>query len=442
MNGAPSEVTVNSRPFCFIVVVWGEQYCRRLADFCLSSLLAPNNLPCLDAAAGHRLLIATTRADWQRLEHAPAIERLRRYVTPTLIEIELPSAPGYGGVLQHQTRCLKQLFDAAYAYRGYGCLLLPDVIFSDGLVTSMQRSVRNGDHLLLLTAMRQTEEDVLAELSARGLMSKEREPVLSAEPLTIPPRTMADLAVRHLHPESMVYAEGQRRQQARPPFRFWRLGNGRGLVLRTFSGLPILMDFAAVPADHTACLEQSNYESAYLASNFPDSSSIRVITDSDECCILSLTPAAVDRTRDWWVFRRVGARLVPRLALLADLRNSMVAYVRTHHDEVRRALFQRSVRWHADNVDDAWLREEAEIDRMITRAAGDYYDNPSHFPARVRRNPRYWMVDLFAIAQHLLRYVYALQIVLAALTGNAEERAILRQKLSAIGRRLLRTGRQ
>jgi hypothetical protein len=430
-NSSIEDTAATKRPFCFMVAVWGQPYCQSLIDFCLPSLLAPDNLPRLDAAAGHRLLIATTRQDWERIEHLPVMERIRRHVTPTLLEIGTPPAPGYEAVLQHQTRCLKQLFDAAYRYRSYGCLLLPDVIFSNHMVLSLQRAVRESTHLLLITALRQVEEDVLAELSDLGLVSKDRPLSISAEPLTIEPRPLVDLAVRHLHPEIAAFAEGQRRQRARPPFRFWRAADGRGLILHTFYALPVLMDFAVVPADHTSCLDYSDFESVYLGYAYRRGQ-VRVVSDSDECGVLSLTPRAVNHTRKWRIFERGGARIMPQLALLADLRNSMAAYVRKTRDVVRRDTFRQSVNWHTTDIDESWLSEETRINRLIDRAAGDYYTDPSHFPASFGRDQRYWLFDLVGALQQLLRYVYSLQFIFAALTGHPEKRAIVRRKLTAL----------
>jgi hypothetical protein len=53
------------QPFDFIVSLWGERYRNYFVDRCLPTLLAEGNFPVLRASEGHRLLIATTQADWQ-----------------------------------------------------------------------------------------------------------------------------------------------------------------------------------------------------------------------------------------------------------------------------------------------------------------------------------------------------------------------------------------
>jgi hypothetical protein len=242
---------------------------------------------------------------------------------------------------------------------------------------------------------------------------------------------LTEIAVCNLHPEVEPFAEGQRRQRARPPFRFWRLDGGRGLILHTFFGLPVLMDFAVVPADHTACLDHSDFESAYLGRGY-SLCKLRVVTDSDECGILSLTPASVNRAEDRKIFARSGVRLMPQLALIADIRNSMMTYAPTPRDSIRRNIFRQSVRWHTRAIDDYWLEKEAQIEQLITRAAGDYYGNPPSVPARFQSNLRYWLFDLIGLQQHLVRYIYSLQTLFAALAGDIDARILLRRKLSAI----------
>ncbi|HEX4411548.1 MAG TPA: hypothetical protein VH206_22475 [Xanthobacteraceae bacterium] len=437
-------ISTDTRPFCFIIPVWGASYCQKMVDRCLPSLLAANNFPLLNASDGHRFVIATTAEDCRQIEHLPVMARISRHVTISYIEIPTPEVAGYAGVIRHLSRCLKLLFDAAYADRSYCSFVMPEQIFSDGVVASMLRSVANGDHLLLATGLRQVEEDVLSDLANRNILTKDSALSMNAEALTISPRLIADLCVRYLHPEAIAYAESARSPIARPPFRFWLLGKERGLILRTFFAHPILMDFSVVPADHTRCLEQGDFESDYLGYAFAASArsgKIRVVTDSDECMILSPTPGSVDHTRDWLMFRRIGARLMPRLALIADIRNATLAYVRNYNDPVRLETFRNSVRWHAVDIDDAWQREEADIQDIVTQAAGDYYADPTRFPSRFRSNPRYWLIDAFSLAQYLLRYVYALQLVFAALAGNAEERLILKLRLSALASRYFSRGK-
>ena len=166
---------MSARPFCFFIQFWGPRYRDYFVDYCLPSLLAPDNLPLLRAEDSHCFLIATTREDWQAIEKLPALEALRRYAVPVHVEISFPSDTSYVTVLQHQTLGLKRLLDAAYARNAYGCAVWPDTIISNGLVACLQRWVAAGHHLVMQPTVRLTEEAVVADLIAMDLLGKDRQ---------------------------------------------------------------------------------------------------------------------------------------------------------------------------------------------------------------------------------------------------------------------------
>ena len=56
-----------ARPFCFCVVVWGEQFRNYFLQYCLPSLLAPGNIPALAGERPAEYIIATTAEDWQAM---------------------------------------------------------------------------------------------------------------------------------------------------------------------------------------------------------------------------------------------------------------------------------------------------------------------------------------------------------------------------------------
>src|ERR1051325_6114482 len=144
----------DARPFCFLSQFWGKTYRDYFVDYCLPSLLAPNNVPLLRAEDGHCFLIATPREDWEAIEHLPIMQELRSHTTPVLIEMPAPGRSDYGDILKHQTYSLKRLFEAAYDRKGYGCAVWPDTMLSDGFVAAMQRWVAAGHHLVMQPTVR------------------------------------------------------------------------------------------------------------------------------------------------------------------------------------------------------------------------------------------------------------------------------------------------
>ena len=111
------------------------------------------------------------------------------------------------------------------------------------------------------------------------------------------------------------------------------------------------------------------------------------------------------------------------------LRQSLAFYARRPRDVIRRNMFFHSVRWHADELDEMWTREEARINHLLDRAAGDYRAIAGEFPRRLSLNPRYFVLDLM---QWLMPIAERLRVVLAALTGNRQAAVRIRRKLSTI----------
>jgi hypothetical protein len=325
------------------------------------------------------------------------------------------------------------LVEAAYARNGFGCAVWPDTIMSDRFVAAMQRWVNAGYHLVMQPTVRlAAEEGVLADLRAMNLLPEGDRASLSVEPIVIPPRVVADLSVRHLHPELEVMGEGHPLQPLYPPYRFWRVPGSSGIILHVFYATPVLMDFAVVPPNHAACLENRDWESVYIGRNFSSLGGLYVIEDSDESGILSITPAAVDRTGSRRT-PRLGAWSMPDFALLCNLRGAIAAYSRAERDVIRRDMFRASIRWHAEDIDEVWLREEARIAALIERAAGDYYSNGRAFPPCLTFDHRYLPLDLFNIIQNIVRIIGGgFTAGFGALAGNREDIERIRQKFSAL----------
>jgi hypothetical protein len=375
------------RPFHFMVAFWGERYRDYFADLFLPSLLAPNNLPLLNARDGHRFFIATPRAEWEYIERLPIVSRLRHHAEPQWIEVERPPETAHAGagnedylsVLEHMKATQRRALEAAHDPRAYGSFHFPDTLVSDGMVASLLAHARTGRQLVLCPALRQVEEDVLAELESKNVWSRKLPPSQTARALSLGPRCAADLAVRHLHPEMEVFEEGAVSQPPLPPFRIWRMPERRGILLHTFFIIPVLMDYSIVAADHTACLDHDMIENVYVSANFRNCRAVHTVRDSDEFVMLSLTPRARDHAMRMVEGRRRSS-VRREYARLADIRRSYEFYVLRNRDSVRHELFRLPVRWHADDLDRAWMREEARIDRLIRRALGDYYKQDADRP--------------------------------------------------------------
>ena len=358
------------RPIYFMVPFWGKRYRERFVDLCLPSLFAPRNLPLVRQEDGHRFLIATTKEDWDAIQGLPIMARLARHARPVWIEIdgtESSSDAGasalarYGATIRRQNDAQRKLVDAAYEGKAYGSLMFPDVIYSDGMVACLLESVAAGDHLVVSMALRQTEETVVADLGRRGLLPADARLSETAASLALAPRLAAQLAIEHLHPEITPFEEGNPRRPFFHPFTYWRMSAGRGFILHTFFAAPVLMDFAVLRADHAQCLDQSAFENVYISSNFDMTHKTRIIRDTDEFTMLSLTPAAVN----WSVFREPKRGWGANFRRICSFHGSVRFFTGNKRNWLRQELFRCSIRWHGGELDEAWREEEQRIEGTI-----------------------------------------------------------------------------
>jgi hypothetical protein len=376
------------RPFYFMIPFWGEAYRDYFVDMCLPSLLAPHNFPILNADEGHRFLIATTKADWAAIENLPIIQTMRKHVTPVLLDIEPPGAtpPGSSQAVWQQNHCQRLLVEAAYNARALACMLWPDIILSDGMVSALQRWAAAGHELVLFASLRHSREAVVSQLKTRNILSPVEKHSLTSRPITLAPRALADISVRNLHPEVSIFDVSDPRLPMVAPFIFSQVPGDRGIIIHTFAGQPILMDFAAIDEHDTECLNHDIFEHVYVDRNF-STNKIHFVSDSDEFGILSLTPAAVGQLPDSPLARRT--RLKTWLALLCCVRAAMKLQT-SKNRRIRRDMFRVPIRWHTLDIDEVWKKQEIEFDALIERTVGDFYEMNNQGATRFRINLNPW----------------------------------------------------
>ena len=424
-----------------MVTFWGPTYRQYFVDRCLASLLAPGNLPQLRAEDGHRLLIATPPEDWEAIELLPIMRAVRRYVTPIHLDIgpPHPTPPGSEAAILQQNRCHKLLLETAYSYRTYACMLWPDIIFSDGLGLSLLRWAAEGKQLVLFASLRHIQETVLDELAVRCLLPRDARPSLTCKPLIIPPRLLADISVRHLHPEVAVYDFEDSRLPPCPPHLFARVAGDRGIVLHTFHGQQIMMDFAVLETHNTDCLVRGLFEDVYLDENFAGCEKIHIVRDSDEFGILSLTPSAVGSFSN----RQAVARSKHRqaFALSWRLRAAMWHYTKENRFRIRRDIFRKPFRWHTSDIDSVWTTREAELERITNRVTADFYGSADERPGvRSRLSLSLWRLPGDLVYKFYISRYYLRIMIDAALGNRATWRRIGRaiREAAALPRRLFR----
>lgn len=333
-----------SRPFYLITVFWGEEFRRLYTEYCLPSLLGPNNIPRLTANPGSRFLIATTRADWAILSAAPIFRRLERHLTAELIAID---APGPGGdKYRAMSAGHKAAAARAVAAQAYGMFISPDAMLSDGSVAHVQALAQAGRRCVLASALRFAMEPVEAALRARGL-------VVPGEPIALDGRALAALALPWMHAETRAYEWESPYFTHFPVSVFWRIPGEDGIVLHSQSWGPLLVDYGTLDRHDTTTLDQWTMDGDYVYRNFGSTDAVHVITDSDDALYVSFTPSderPEPRVRNWCK----GAAL--RCIAFGPLM-----------DPLKQRLIRVPLRIHAEPLSPAWARVEADAAAILER---------------------------------------------------------------------------
>src|SRR5262245_25223165 len=140
MTSAMEQANSKGAPaFCFMLVVWGERYRRYFSDYCLPSLLAPNNIPCIANKRDSKFAIATTPEDWAELTKLDVFKLLKSHIEPVLLELQpftavdpemMEMSSGHKKMLVMSSGH-KKLSNCAFATRSFGININPDSIYSD-----------------------------------------------------------------------------------------------------------------------------------------------------------------------------------------------------------------------------------------------------------------------------------------------------------------------
>lgn len=347
------------RPFCFTVTLWGDRYRRYFTDWMLPSLMAPHNLPYLNGRRPAHLVIACPPEDAKEIAKTPIFEdALHHGATAYFIPIPYPPEGvtawkhmGVGHMLA--TQKIAEL-------NGYGIMLTPDLIVSNGIVAMLDAQANTGKTVVLAPALRFAEEPLLKLLLDNGAQP--------CFPMAVDPVSLCGFALQSLHPENVSY-KWDAPHVPQPPAAEWWPAPG-GIVLHCLSWAPLLLDYAALHAAHDqTTLERWTMDGDYVFQNWGDQGDkLHVLWDSDEGFIASFTPI------------REGPQPIDNSALFNPKRHGELVkgavlrqwLLSKNFDPLKRRLFSRPVRWHAAPIEDAvWKRIEAKALETLRGFLGD-----------------------------------------------------------------------
>jgi hypothetical protein len=351
------------KAFYFIVVLWGERYREYFLQYCLPSLLAPDNIPALAPGRRSRFLIATISDDWRVMAASAIFRRLEQYVEPVYIEI--PSCPPGRSGCEHMNIGHKLACDMAWRDQALALVLTPDTMVSNGTVARLQELANAGVHLVVAAALRFAEEPFFAHLGSMGLIPAARG-TESAEPLAISGRQMAYAAVNGFHPETLSYEWDGPYLLPVIPAAWWRVPDEDGVVLHCLSWAPLLLDYGAVARHDMSTLDGWTIDGDYLFKNIQDDKNIHVVQDSDEMFLASWAPEDERAS----VFRPFGLFQHPLGKRLHDLIHGQqfrASFYSRVFDPLKRRMFFLPVRWHARPLNAKWTTIEQHAMTSLCR---------------------------------------------------------------------------
>jgi hypothetical protein len=322
--------------FHIVTSVWGYSYTQAFVDVALPSMLSPGNLPALSNPSHNLYQILTTAADRATIEASPAFHRLCAIMPVQFNIIELPTEAADRHKLQSYCNRLgimtADAFDAAIVFYN------PDVIVADGGMRSLERMVAEGKRAINVLGIRMIREQVLP------LLQSYRAP--GGEQLTISPRQLISMAVRNLHPLSMMHFYDAPGADVMPSAIFWKVGDD-SLIARCFHLHPMCVYPRVKNAPFSTTIDDD-----YLKAACPNPDDEHVVLDSDAFCACEMS--SLDRF----------SRSLERVGGDADFAGWAKPHAKPHHLE----LFCHRISLRGEHVDEtAWQAVAHESDEVVGR---------------------------------------------------------------------------
>src|SRR5215831_13079644 len=179
-------------PTRIITYGWGERYVDVLLTFTLPALLASGNLPYVASEVPCELVILTQRRFFSKFNHHPAIARVRNICSVRLIRLDdlIVSKDKYGMTLTYALhRAFSDLGPAMTEH--WQIFLNADFILADGSLRTVIGHLSRGERIVASPSYCTIAEAVIPELR--------RHLDIATSILSVPPRELARLVLRHRH---------------------------------------------------------------------------------------------------------------------------------------------------------------------------------------------------------------------------------------------------
>jgi len=352
---APVERTV--KQITLLMPVWGYQFIGRFLEFCLPTLLAPNNIPALAKALPCRFVLLSRLADEAIIRSHPAWQKLERLCTAEIASIDDLITQG------NHTATITLAFERAVRQSGDAMrdtcfiFLMSDYLVADGSLGTVLRTVRNGAGAVLVGNFQVTAEDAMPLLR--------RHIDLASHEIVLAPRDLVRWSLAHLHPATAANVVNfGLTHNAHTNRLFWRVDED------CMIGRFYLMHPIAIHPETTDFVVSASWDYSFVPELCP-SGNVATLVDSDDYLVVELQR----RDYEW-------ENLRPGPAAPAALARSLAEWTTEAH---RRNVAQTVV-FHAAERPANLAQVVAQADAFVASV----HDALAAPPLAHRRHP-YWV---------------------------------------------------
>ena len=316
--------------FHILVPVWGAAYCETFTQISLPSQLAAGNLPHLPHKDRCLYHVITRPEDAEQIQGTAAWQHLQSLM-PVRIDLRTDrQRTSYETMSAYLRDAIAFSDDNDAASLFFNA----DLVFSEGTVETLIRSVRDGNRVVFTTGIRLTKETVATEIKR----FKTGDAVISLKPAEL-----ATVAMRNLHPltRQNIWTEPG---TFVPATIFWQVGT-EGLLARCFHLHPLLV-WPECKHVHF----QGTVDDDFVSMACPRAETDHVIADSSDllmCEISAGSPPLETRTRKGAV-------------------DDVADWAESNTDERHRLLAKVPIRIHTGSMTEtAWSMASKESSRVI-----------------------------------------------------------------------------
>lgn len=327
---------IQSPPFYFIVVVWGDEYVDMLLRISLRCFLSPNNIPHLARLSVSKFIFVTTQADYLKIAQSDIFKTLSTYLEPIFIELTIEKDET---IYSNMTVGYELATKLVYEHKAYAIYLLPDCIISDGSFLRLEKYADEGRDVVLVPGPRIIKEKFMSYVQDLSLNAD--------DPLCFEPRALAAIGLSYLHKEYRHYQYVGSGFTKWPHIVTWGIPGQNGLLIRAFHLHPLMVN-CSNKREPLSFQKVDTIDAHFIKRNFQDLNAFLLERDSDNIILFSMTNEK-DRIENGLLWGEQ-----EKLDAILEISQSNLV------NELQKIYFYNTYKLHDSDLGSAWADIENE----------------------------------------------------------------------------------